>query len=90
MNVVRTTLGGLAALPTFASATAGRAAVLCEKRYTMLFESAHRLVDLRAYGYMNATFLKKEITADTFQSALPIPEAEINGRGGATPTLTCN
>ena len=91
VNFVRTNEGGLAALPTFASVAAGRAAVLYEKRYTMLFESAQRLVDLRAYGEMNSTFLVTETTqgGDTFQSALPIPQGEINGRGGSQPTVTC-
>jgi hypothetical protein len=89
VNFVRTNEGGLAPLPTFASVAAGRAAVLYEKRYTMLFESAHRLVDLRAYGEYNSTFLTQEIAADIFQSALPIPQTEINGRGGVQPTVTC-
>jgi hypothetical protein len=89
VNFVRTNLGGLAALPTFASAAAGRAAVLYEKRYTMLFESAHRLVDLRAYGFLNGTYLRKEIPSDVFEAALPIPETEILGRGGIQPTFTC-
>jgi hypothetical protein len=89
VNFVRTNEGGLAALPTFASVAAGRAAVLYEKRYTMLFESAHRLVDLRAYGEMNATWLTQELSTDIFNSALPIPQGEINGRGGVSPTVTC-
>jgi hypothetical protein len=89
INFVRTNEGGLPALPTLTSVAAGRAAVLYEKRYTMLFESAHRLVDLRAYGEMNANFLTKETAADIFQSVLPIPQTEINGRGGVQPTVTC-
>ena len=89
VNFIHTHEGGLPALPTFASVAAGRAAVLYEKRYTMLFESAQRLVDLRAYGEMNATWLKQEIATDVFQSALPIPQGEINGRGGVQPTVTC-
>jgi starch-binding outer membrane protein, SusD/RagB family len=89
VNFVRTNEGGLPALPTFTSVAAGRAAVLYEKRYTMLFESAQRLVDLRAYGEMNGTFLTKEQPNDIFQSAFPIPQTEINGRGGVQPTVTC-
>ncbi len=90
LNTVRTNLGGLAPYPTLTSAAAARSAALYEKRYTLLLESAHRLVDLRAYSRLNATYLKQERTDDIFQSALPIPVAEINGRGGAQPTLTCN
>lgn len=89
VNFVRTNEGGLAPLATFASVAAGRAAVLYEKRYSLLFENAHRLVDLRAYGEYNANFLTKEIPTDSFQSALPIPQSEINGRGGVAPTVTC-
>jgi hypothetical protein len=89
VNFVRTNQGGLPALPTFASAAAGRAAVLYEKRYSFLFEGPQRFVDLRAYGFLNAAHLRKETTADIFQSALPIPQGEINGRGGAQPVVTC-
>jgi hypothetical protein len=89
VNFVRTNEGGLAPLATFASVAAGRAAVLYEKRYTMLFESAHRLVDLRAYGEFNSTFLVKELPGDTFQSTLPLPQTEINARGGGTIPVTC-
>jgi starch-binding outer membrane protein, SusD/RagB family len=89
VNFVRTNLGGLPALATFATQAAGRTAVMYEKRYTMLFESAQRLVDLRAYGFLNATYLRQERTDDIFQSTLPIPEQEINGRGGIQPTLIC-
>jgi hypothetical protein len=90
INFVRTNSGGLAPYPTFASVTAARNAVLYEKRYSLLFESAHRLVDLRAYSRMNATFLKKERPDDIFQSVLPVPQAEVNGRGGAVPIPVCS
>jgi hypothetical protein len=89
VNFVRTNEGGLPALATFATVAAGRAAVLYEKRYTLLFESAHRLVDLRAYSEFNSTFLVKEVAGDTFQSTLPLPQGEINARGGTPPTITC-
>jgi len=89
VNFVRTNEGGLPGLGTFASVAAGRAAVLYEKRYSMLFESAQRLVDLRAYGEFNSTFLTKELPGDTFQSALPLPQSEINARGGVTPAVSC-
>ena len=89
VNFVRTNEGGLPALATFASVAEGRAAVLYEKRYTMLFESAQRLVDLRAYGEFNSTFMSKELPGDTFQSTLPLPQSEINARGGTSPTVTC-
>jgi hypothetical protein len=89
VNFVRTNEGGLTPLATFASVAEGRAAVLYEKRYSMLFESAQRLVDLRAYGEFNSTFLTQELPGDTFQSTLPLPQTEINARGGVSPTVTC-
>lgn len=89
VNFVRTNEGGLGALPTFASVAVGRAAVLYEKRYSLLFESAQRLVDLRAYSEFNSTFLTKELPGDTFQSTLPLPQTEINARGGGTIPVSC-
>ena len=89
VNFIHTNIGGLPALPTFTSVAAARAAVLYEKRYTMLFESAQRLVDLRAYGYINGTYMAQEVPTDVFQSTLPIPQSEINGRGGTQPVITC-
>lgn len=89
INFVRTNAGGLPAYPTFTSVSAARSAVLYEKRYSLLFESAHRLVDLRAYSRLNATFLKKERADDVFRSVLPVPQAEVNGRGGQIPIPVC-
>ncbi len=89
INFIHVNAGGLAPYPTFVSAASARNAVLYEKRYSLLFESAHRLVDLRAYSRMNAAFLKKERADDIFQSVLPVPQAEVNGRGGTPPVLIC-
>lgn len=58
-------------------------AVLYEKRYSLLFEGPQRLVDLRAYGFLNEATLgtaAKETTSDPFNSAFPIPRAELNAR----------
>ncbi|MBA3646540.1 MAG: RagB/SusD family nutrient uptake outer membrane protein [Gemmatimonadaceae bacterium] len=89
VNFVRLAAGGLAPLPPFTSATQAIDAILREKRYSLLFESAHRLVDLRAYGRLNATFFKKERTGDIFLKALPIPQNESDQRGGnITPVCT--
>jgi len=56
--------------------------ILWEKRYSLLFESAHRLVDLRAYGWLNNTFFKKELAGDVFVKALPHPQNEADQRKG--------
>jgi len=89
VNFVRTASGGLAPLGAFANATAAIDAILKEKRYSLLFESAHRLVDLRAYGRLNETFFKKERTGDVFLKALPIPQNEVDQRrGNVTPVCS--
>jgi hypothetical protein len=65
------------------SVTQGRTLILWDKRYSLLFEGPQRLVDLRAYGYLNASYLRKETTTDPFNSAFPIPQAERDARGGS-------
>jgi len=90
INAVRVADGGLAPLPLLATKRAARDALLYEKRYSLLGESAHRLVDLRAFGWLNATFLKKEIPTDVFQSTLPIPKRELDARNTTTITPTCS
>ncbi|AHG90201.1 RagB/SusD domain-containing protein [Gemmatirosa kalamazoonensis] len=87
LNVVRRKEGGLPNYATFTSATAAINALLYEKRYSLLLEGgAHRLVDLRFYNRFNATNLRKEQSADAFNSVLPIPKTEIDLRGG---NVTC-
>jgi hypothetical protein len=82
VNFVRAAAGGLAPLGPFANKTAAIDAILREKRYSLLLESAHRLVDLRAYGRLNNTFFKKELAGDIFLKALPIPQNEADQRKG--------
>ncbi|HEU4879251.1 MAG TPA: RagB/SusD family nutrient uptake outer membrane protein [Gemmatimonadaceae bacterium] len=89
VNFVRSASGGLAPLPVFANATEAISKILIEKRYSLLMESAHRLVDLRAYGLLNNTYFKKERTGDIFLKALPIPQNEADQRHGNT-TPVCN
>jgi hypothetical protein len=80
INSVRAAYG-LAPI-TVTSVTQGRTLVLREKRYSLMFEGPQRLVDLRAYGYLNGTYLRKETTTDPFNSAFPIPKTEADPRGG--------
>ena len=89
VNYVRANDGGLAPLPPFLSATEAIDAILREKRYSLLFESAHRLVDLRAYSRLNGTYFKQERPGDIFLKALPIPQTEADARKGDL-TVTCN
>ncbi|HUX32891.1 MAG TPA: RagB/SusD family nutrient uptake outer membrane protein [Gemmatimonadaceae bacterium] len=90
INFVRVNQGGLAPYATFATKAAAISAVLYEKRYSLLFQGAQRLVDLRAYGRLNATYLHPETATDVFQTALPVPTREVNGRGGSIGALVCN
>ena len=79
INDVRTNYGLAPVAP--ATKTAAIDAVLYEKRYSLLFEGPQRLDDLREYGRLNATYLRKETATDPFNAALPIPRAELNARG---------
>lgn len=82
LNSVRTTYG-LAARPTIPNKETGRSWILYEKRYSLLFEGPQRLVDLRAYGRLNATYFPhKETPTDPYNAAFPIPRAEIDARNG--------
>jgi hypothetical protein len=90
INFIHTNLGGLPPYPIFTTKTDAINAVLYEKRYTLLGQGAQRFVDLRAYGRLNGTYLRKETPQDIFQKALPVPAAEVNARGGSIGTLTCN
>jgi len=89
VNFVRSASGGLAPLGPFANATDAISKILIEKRYSLLMESAHRLVDLRAYGLLRAPFFKQERPGDIFLKALPIPQNEADQRGGNI-TPVCN
>lgn len=93
MNYVRQTSGGLAAYSVFATQAAARNALLYEKRYSMLMEGPHRLLDLRAYSRLNGTSFvagskSSPFPGDVFTTALPIPINELNARGGSAP-MTC-
>ena len=79
INSVRTSYGLAPVAP--ATKQAAIDAVLYEKRYSLLFEGPQRLDDLREYGRLNATYLRKETTTDPFNAALPVPRAELNARG---------
>lgn len=79
INAVHQTYNATPVAP-FTTVAAGRSAVLFEKRLSLLFEGPQRLVDLRAYGYLNNTHFAKELSTDPFNAAFPIPRAELNAR----------
>jgi hypothetical protein len=79
INSVRTNYGLAPVAPV--DKTSAIDAVLYEKRYSLLFEGAQRLDDLREYGRLSVAFLRKETATDPYNAALPIPRAELNARG---------
>jgi hypothetical protein len=83
INDVRTNYG-LAPLAPFVDKQSAINALLYEKRYSLLFEGWHRVDDLREYGRLNATFLRKELPTDPFNAALPLPRGELDARGVST------
>ena len=83
INAVHTTYDPTPVAPA-ATVAAYRAAVLFEKRFSLLFEGPQRLVDLRAYGYLNSAHFVAELPTDPYNNAFPIPRAELNARGLST------
>ena len=92
VNVVHVGEGGLTALPTFASLTEARAAILYEYRYSFIFEGPYYLVALREYSALNKAYVSQpgmpstsadpSHTTDPLNSTLPIPSGEVVARGG--------
>lgn len=82
INDVRTNYG--LAPVVLASKTDAINKVLYEKRYSFLYEGAQRLLDLREYKRLNATYLRKETPTDPFNAALPITRGELNARNLTT------
>ena len=80
INSVRTNYG-LTAIPVPATKTEAIDRVLYEKRYSLLAEGPQRWIDLREYGRLNATYLRKEVSTDPFNAAFPLSRAELNARG---------
>lgn len=95
INIVRTQYGLAGYAVPFATKSAAIDAVLYEKRYSLFFEGAQRLVDLRAYGRFNSTYLTPEQQTgtsgqDPYVSMLPIPKSEVDQRGGSIGTKSCS
>jgi hypothetical protein len=82
INDVRTNYGLTAVAPVDKPSAIN--AVLYEKRYSLLVEGPQRFDDLRDYGRLNNTYLRKETSTDPFNAALPIPRGELNARGLTT------
>lgn len=88
LNSVHTNYG-LAAYVVSVSLDQARSDLLYDKRYSLLGEGVQRLVDLRAYSRLNATYYPKQTATDAYNTAFPIPKAEFDARGGdVTPSCT--
>jgi hypothetical protein len=87
INAVHTVEGGLPAYGTFANAAAAITALLYEYRYSFAYIGPQHLVALREYGMIGGTdetYLKLPgmPVYEVVISQLPIPQDEVNARGG--------
>jgi hypothetical protein len=88
LNSVHTAYG-LSAWPVSTNLQVARSNVLYDKRYSLLGEGVQRLVDLRAYGRLNAANYPKQTSVDNYNTAFPIPKTEADARNNAiTPSCT--
>lgn len=84
LNSVHTAYGNAAYQASDVNTIAkARQALLYDKRYSLFGEGPQRLVDLRAYGLLNAANTPAELSGDPFNTAFPIPKGEADTRGGA-------
>jgi hypothetical protein len=74
INTVRQTSGNLSALPDLGTAETALDELLYNKLYSLMFEGAHRWIDARHYGRLDA--LPVDRTGDIVFPTLPIPTDE--------------
>ena len=79
INLIRFTSGELAAV-TLATAQEVEDELLYNRRYSLLFEGGHRLIDLRRFGRIDNIPL--DIATDKRNQRFPIPLPECNARPG--------
>jgi len=79
INFIRTTSGGLASR-TDLNLSNILDELLKQKRYSLLFEGGHRWIDARRYGKLGT--LPIDQPSQRVQTAFPIPQQEVNARGG--------
>ncbi|MFL5493378.1 MAG: RagB/SusD family nutrient uptake outer membrane protein, partial [Gemmatimonadales bacterium] len=79
INLVRTTSGGLAPVPAFATPDAALTELLYNKRYSLMFEGGHSWIDYRRYGRTAdlASIDRVGPPPDVIFPTLPIPTAEV-------------
>jgi hypothetical protein len=88
LNSVHTNYGLAPYVPSV-DINQARSDLLYDKRYSLLGEGVQRLVDLRAYSRLNATYYPKQTATDVYNTAFPIPKAEFDARNGdVTPSCS--
>jgi hypothetical protein len=82
INYIRTRAGGLSALPATSLDTEAEVEteLLVQKRYSLLFESPSRIVDMRFYGRLDE--LPIDQPEHNVDAEWPIPVEEVSARGG--------
>lgn len=83
LSYIRTRAGGLSPLPAASLDEAAEieTELLVQKRYSLLFESPSRLVDMRFYGRTNE--LPLDQPSHNVEAEFPIPTEEVSARGGS-------
>ncbi len=86
LTYIRTRAGGLSALPAASLDTEAEieTELLVQKRYSLLFESPSRIVDMRFYGRTDE--LPLDAPEHNVESQWPIPVEEVTARSG---NVTC-
>ena len=79
LNLVRAAAGGLDPVGLFATPEAALTELLYNKRYSLLYEGGHSLIDYRRYGRLAdlATNERPGPPPDVIFPTLPIPTAEV-------------
>ena len=78
LNFVRTTSGGLSAIPGTPDEQEFLDALLYERRFSLLFEGGHRWIDTRRFGRLGD--LPIDLDGFVVNQRYPIPSAECDGR----------
>lgn len=90
IDIVRGAAGlGPSAAPAGVTATGTLSQLLQQKRYSLMWEGLQRVVDLRAYGVLNATYRPAPVGFAVFQPVLPIPLNELTARVLTPSTVVC-
>lgn len=82
LNFIRVNSGGLAPIDMLATDAEFITQLLRQRRYSLLFEGGHSLIDYRRFGRLQE--LPRDLPSHTFIPAFLVPEAECLARGRAS------